>query len=203
MSKRYRSSEITRRAIGDALKRLMAQKPFEKITITEIMDACGMRRQHFYYYFTDIYDLLRWLFEDEALELCRRREGDQTWQEGLLQLFHYIADNRAVCLCALDSLGREYLKRLFETDINDIVRRVLRQTIEERGFPTEEGREDLTARFLTIAMAGIVESWLRGELAQTPEELIALFSVMFEDHVCGMTVRLRRAQAERAAAAQE
>ena len=40
-------------------KQLMAQKPLERITVAEIMESCGMRRQHFYYYFTDIYDLLR------------------------------------------------------------------------------------------------------------------------------------------------
>ncbi len=190
MSKRYRSSEVTRRAITDALKQLMTQKPLDKITISEIMELCGMRRQHFYYYFTDIYDLVRWVFEDEALALRGRQSGNLPWQEGLLQLFRYIADNRTLCLCALDSLGREYLKRLFESDINGLVRQTVGQVIREKGFPDNAEKEDVTARFLTIAMAGIVESWLRGELGQTPEELIALFNTMFQDYICGMTARL-------------
>ena len=75
MSRRYRSSEITRQAMGGALKRLMAVKPLEKITVAEIMDTCGMRRQHFYYYFSDIYDLMHWMFQEEALELLRQQEG--------------------------------------------------------------------------------------------------------------------------------
>ena len=69
MGKRYKTSETTCQAISGALKQLMTQKPLERITVAEIMDTCGMRRQHFYYYFTDIYDLLRWTFEKEALEL--------------------------------------------------------------------------------------------------------------------------------------
>lgn len=52
----------------------MIQKPLERITVAEIMDTCGMRRQHFYYYFTDIYDLLRWTFEKEALELLQQQK---------------------------------------------------------------------------------------------------------------------------------
>lgn len=80
------------------------------------MDSCGMRRQHFYYYFTDIYDLLRWAFENEALELARCQADRQGWQEGFLRLFRYIAENRDICLCALDSLGREYLKGIFGAD---------------------------------------------------------------------------------------
>ena len=62
MGKRYKTSETTCQAISGALKQLMTQKPLERITVAEIMDTCGIRRQHFYYYFTDIYDLLRWSF---------------------------------------------------------------------------------------------------------------------------------------------
>ena len=102
MGKRYKTSETTCQAISGALKQLMIQKPLERITVAEIMDTCGMRRQHFYYYFTDIYDLLRWTFEKEALELLQQQKGVSLWQDGFLHLFQYINQNRAVCLCALD-----------------------------------------------------------------------------------------------------
>lgn len=197
MGKEYKSSAATRRAISEALKALMLQKPLDKITIGEIMDACGMRRQHFYYYFTDIYDLLRWTFEEEALQLRREQSGDLPWQEGLLQLFHYIADHRAICLCALDSLGREYLKQLFETDISGIVRRTVDRLARENGFPENAAMEDTAVRFLTLALAGVMESWLRGELTQTPEELIGIFSTIFQDYISG--VKLRPSGAEGAA----
>ena len=197
MGKEYKSSAATRRAISEALKALMLQKPRDKITIGEIMDACGMRRQHFYYYFTDIYDLLRWTFEEEALQLRREQSGDLPWQEGLLQLFHYIADHRAICLCALDSLGREYLKQLFETDISGIVRRTVDRLAWENGFPENAAMEDTAVRFLTLALAGVMESWLRGELTQTPEELIGIFSTIFQDYIRG--VKLRPSGAEGAA----
>ena len=195
MGKEYKSSAVTRRAISDALKSLMTQKPLEKITIGEIMDVCGMRRQHFYYYFTDIYDLLRWTFEEEALQLRRSQSGDLPWQEGLLQLFRYIADHRSICLCVLDSLGREYLKQLFETDINGIVCRTVDRLVRENGFPEDTAMEDAAARFLTIALAGVMESWLRGELTQTPEELIAIFSTIFQDYIRGLNLRLHGADA--------
>jgi probable dihydroxyacetone kinase regulator len=118
MGKRYKTSETTCQAISGALKQLMTQKPLERITVAEIMDTCGMRRQHFYYYFTDIYDLLRWTFEKEALELLQQQQGVSPWQNGFLHLFQYINQNRAVCLCALDSLGKESLKQLLEADVS-------------------------------------------------------------------------------------
>lgn len=118
MEKRtYAASDQTKHALAQALKTLMTQKPFDRITIQDITELCGIRRQHFYYHFQDIYDLLRWMFQEEAVSLLHQHEGALLWQDGLLQLFHYIEANRAVCLCALNSVGRDCLKRFFEADI--------------------------------------------------------------------------------------
>lgn len=191
MGKRYKTSETTCQAISGALKQLMIQKPLERITVAEIMDTCGMRRQHFYYYFTDIYDLLRWTFDKEALELLQQQQGVSPWQNGFLHLFQYINQNRAVCLCALDSLGKESLKRLLEADVSSIVDRAVRQTAEENGLSAHSPEVEVVICLVTIMMAGAVESWLRGELTQTPEELIRRIDMMFQDYIRGVALRLK------------
>ena len=195
MGKRYKTSETTCQAISGALKQLMIQKPLERITVSEIMDTCGMRRQHFYYYFTDIYDLLRWTFEKEALELLRQQQGVSLWQDGFLHLFQYINQNRAVCLCALDSLGKESLKRLLETDISSIVDRAVRQAAVENGLSAYSPEVEVVICLVTIMMAGAVESWLRGELTQTPEELTRRIDMMFQDYIRGVALRLKASAA--------
>lgn len=95
----------------------MAATPLDKITVRMLVENCGLNRQTFYYHFQDIYDLLRWMFQEEAVSLLHQHEGALLWQDGLLQLFHYIEANRAVCLCALNSVGWDCLKRFFEADI--------------------------------------------------------------------------------------
>ena len=195
MGKRYKTSETTCQAISGALKQLMTQKPLERITVAEIMDTCGMRRQHFYYYFTDIYDLLRWTFEKEALELLQQQQGVSPWQNGFLHLFQYINQNRAVCLCALDSLGKESLKRLLEADVSSIVDRAVRQTTVENGLPAHSPEVEVVICLVTIMMAGAVESWLRGELTQTPEELTRWIDMMFQDYIRGVALRLKASAA--------
>ena len=191
MGKRYKTSETTCQAISGALKQLMTQKPLERITVAEIMDTCGMRRQHFYYYFTDIYDLLRWTFDKEALELLQQQQGVSPWQNGFLHLFQYINQNRAVCLCALDSLGKESLKRLLEADVSSIVDRAVQQTAVENGLPAHSPEVEVVICLVTIMMAGAVESWLRGELTQTPEELTRRIDMMFQDYIRGVALRLK------------
>lgn len=128
-----------KQALAAALKKLMAQKPAEKISIQDIATLCGMRRQNFYYHFEDVYDLLRWMFYEEAVSLLQKQEGTPLWQEGILLLFQYLEENRAVCLCTLNSLGRDNIKSFFKTDIYAVIGRTITQMAEETGYVDETG----------------------------------------------------------------
>ena len=56
-------AQTTKRALAASLKELLLQKPFHKITISDITQHCGVNRMTFYYHFHDIYDLANWTFE--------------------------------------------------------------------------------------------------------------------------------------------
>ena len=47
-------SDITKRALEASLKKLLLQKPLDKITINDIAEDCGISRMTFYYHFKDI-----------------------------------------------------------------------------------------------------------------------------------------------------
>lgn len=193
MEKRtYAASDQTKHALAAALKELIAQKPIDKITIHDITERCGIRRQNFYYHFEDVYDLMRWMFQEEAMSLLRQHEGTLLWQEGLLQLFRYIEENKAVCLCALRSVGREHLKRFFETDIHAIIHRTVEQFGHEVGAisaSVTESDVELVTHFYVVALTGMLESWLLGEIDRTPEELIRSADCILQDHVQGAKLR--------------
>ena len=185
-------SEQTKQELAAALKEAMAQKPLDKVTISELTSACNIRRQSFYYHFEDIYDLLRWMFENEAISLLRQQEGALLWKEGLLQLFRYLKENRAVCLCALRSMGRDHIKRFFETDIYAIIHLTIEQLADEIGARSHLDSfvdVEMLTHFYVVALAGIMESWLLGEIDRTPEELIQFADTILNDQVRGAAAR--------------
>ena len=195
MEKRiHTAADQTKQALAAALKKWMAQKPMDKITIHDLTECCGIRRQNFYYHFADIYDLMRWMFQEEAVSLLRQHEGTLLWQEGLRQLFRYLEENRAVCLCALKSVGRDDLKRFFEADIHAIIHRTVEQISEDVGI----ARAGVTAEDIAlmthvyvVAFAGVLESWLLGEIERTPEELIVFADCFLQDHIRGAEIRMQ------------
>lgn len=185
----YAVSDRTRQSLCSSLKALMAEKPLEKITIREITSGCGMNRQAFYYHFADIYDLVRWMFQEEAVALLKQREGVLLWQEGLLQFFRYIKENQIICLCALKSLGRDHLKRFFYAEIYDIIHQTVMDLAHEINYPKDATEAQFITQFYVVALSGILESYLLGELDMSPETLIQFADRMFQDHLRGAALR--------------
>ena len=59
-------AERTKLWIAAAMKRLMAKKSLDKIRVTEICREAEIERPTFYYHFQDKYDLVAWIFFQDA-----------------------------------------------------------------------------------------------------------------------------------------
>ena len=55
----------TKELISIAFLKLLNEKPFDKITIKDIVVECNINRNTFYYYYSDVYDLLEEIFKKE------------------------------------------------------------------------------------------------------------------------------------------
>lgn len=175
------NTDSTKQLLTDSLRRLMRQKPLNKISIREITEDCGVNRQTFYYHFQDIHDQVSWMFHQDARTLLP--EEELTWQEGLLRLFRYLDENREICLCILHSVAHEQLRRFFHTAIFDLIRQSIEQITEHMDVPPAQ--KTIMTHFYVSALSGMVESWLLGELPYTPEELVATADRIIADHHTG------------------
>ena len=86
-------SNLTKRALAAAMKELMEQMPFSKISVSDIAEQCGMNRKSFYYHFKDKYDLVNWIFDMEYLRLTSEQDYTGIW-EFLTVLCGFFYENR-------------------------------------------------------------------------------------------------------------
>ena len=189
-NRHYTASDYTKQAMAASLKQLMTQRPLEKISIRAIMEGCGMKRQNFYYHFEDIYALVKWMFLEEVVSPLRQHEGALFWQDGLLQLFRYLQENKAVCQCTLRSLGRPFMKEMFMDEVHAMVRHVADQLAEQFVWASKENELEMVTKFYVIALAGVIESWVLDELDYTSEELVSFADTLLKDHIRGIVMRL-------------
>ncbi|MBI9106894.1 MAG: TetR family transcriptional regulator [Spirochaetales bacterium] len=59
----------TKIILAEALIETMKSKPLSRISIEDITEKCGLKRQTYYYHFTDKYKLVNWIFDREARSL--------------------------------------------------------------------------------------------------------------------------------------
>ena len=101
----------TKIALEASLKELLKKKPFDKITIADLTEDCGISRMAFYYHFKDIYDLVEWVCLEESTRALQGKKTSGDWQEGLLQIFEAVYENKAFIMNAYSSLHREQIEK--------------------------------------------------------------------------------------------
>ena len=94
-----RRVQRTRDALGDALIDLMQERPFESITVQDILDRAGVGRSTFYTHFRDKNDLFLSDVEDflELMSNLLISRGDQSNRVApLAELLHHVGDRRTL-----------------------------------------------------------------------------------------------------------
>ena len=109
-------SNITKRALAQAMKELMEQHPFSKISVGDICQACGMNRKSFYYHFRDKQDLVNWIFYSEFVQSLQVHEDTTGWTL-LSSMCGYFYRERAFYRKALAIEGQNSFREYF-TEVN-------------------------------------------------------------------------------------
>ncbi|AWB43879.1 dihydroxyacetone kinase transcriptional activator DhaS [Paenibacillus sp. CAA11] len=181
------NSQITRRALAHSLKELMQHVPLNKITVNALTRHCGVNRQTFYYHYHDIYELLGWIYQTEALESIQPYPSSQTWKEAIYNIFDYIESNKQFCLNTLNSLARSHLDSYLYAVTHKFIIGVVQEL--SAGMHVREEDKEFLANFYTLAFTGLVIQWLQNGMTAKPKELIGKLNELIQGN---FTEALRR-----------
>lgn len=156
---------FTKRAIVDAFLQIVAKKPFDKITVRDIVDFCGINRNTFYYYFQDIFGVLEELFGGDRPIFGE----DIPLFEGFSELLLFTGHNRRSMQSIYLSVGGDgILKYLFPS-----VKASSLASLSASGAFQDTDAADLSffADALSHATIGLYLDWLRASCRENPEVL--------------------------------
>ena len=180
----------TKKLMGDALKQALHGKPLSKITVSEIVQTCGINRKTFYYHFQDIYDLLKWLLNEEAIGVVRHFDLLTNYEDAIRFVMDYISKNRFVRSCIRDPFCRGEMKQFFYADFISVVSSVVDEAEQRTGIAVEPEFKAYAVRFYTEALAGMLIDWAKNGIEdnyeQTVRYLTALVSAAVESMLAHM-----------------
>lgn len=156
--------------IADSLSQLLKDKPFEKITVTEITTNCGIAKRTFYYYFKDKYELALWFYVHPLDRYYEENRDTVTFRSYLERCAEIIWQQRALILNILQYSGQNNFRR---SVYEPLVERYLQLIREVYGDPvTPQLRE--TVRFYVGGLISYAEDSLLTE-APHPSVSVPLF----------------------------
>lgn len=162
-------SDLTKQALIASFKKLLETEPFDKITISDITNDCGLSRQTFYYHFRDVFDMIRWIYNSESLNEIGGRGGYGTWQDKIRELFDYTLNNKSLILGTFNSKCRNdlvgYYMDVSIRKISDIVE------MKSDGDIAEKDKKFIASVY-AYAFVGIMVDWISDGMKESSEEMV-------------------------------
>lgn len=158
-------SSLTKRALAQAIKELMNEKPLVKISIADIVDRCQMNRQSFYYHFRDKYDLVNWIFYTELITELQNSPNKDEYEE-LKNICRYLYDNRAFYINALKFTGQNSFYEYF----GEVIYQLLKAAFTESFGNSDQS--DFNAMFYADALRACIFRWLTSGAKMHPDEFV-------------------------------
>ena len=170
----------TKKMLAASLKKAMKHKPFYKITVSEIIADCGVNRKTFYYHFEDIFALLTWIFEEEAIDIIKQLNLLADYEQAIRFVMDYVDKNEYLINCACHSISRDEMKRFFCADFVGIVSSVIdaAEVNLENKLPIEFKK--FIALFYTEALAGMLIDWVKEKESRDKEKTLIYLSAIIK-----------------------
>lgn len=156
------TSYNTKKMLGNTLKNLMKEKSLNKISVSEIVNECHLNRKTFYYHFADIYDLLMWVFDEEAVEVVKCFYSLSDYEDAIYFVLDYIEKNDYLIKSTIDSIGQEGIKRFFIKDFIDYNQTLITTIEHEVGQNLPKDIKQFLNIYISEAIAGLLLDWIRG-----------------------------------------
>lgn len=180
----------TKEALGIALKKMLTVKPIDKITVKDLVEECGVNRQTFYYHFDDVYDLLEWVFEEDANRILPDEIFYDEWRENVMLFFRYLYENRSFVLNIYNSQNRSYMLRYFKRRLHYCIHGFA--VIVADGRNIEWSDLEFVCEFYAQGVTGLISQWLDLNMELPPEITSEKFMQVLDGSIESMLSRFQK-----------
>ncbi|MEY2486760.1 MAG: hypothetical protein QOH39_2408 [Verrucomicrobiota bacterium] len=174
----------TRARLGQALRKLMEQRPLEKTSVQDVIELAGVSRFAFYAHYDDKIDLLLSdmdeFLERMAMLLVLRNEQSNRIAP-VREFFAHVGEAEEIRAALARS---ERLQDFFDLAVEHFARGIelrLKQIAERENWQRPPAKSlaaassDLVAHALAGAFIGFLNSWIRKGQPHSPEAMDSLF----------------------------
>lgn len=167
----------TKNTIIEAFWLLLEEKPYNKITVKDIVDRCQMNRNTFYYHFHDIPELLQTVIKNDADHIIQEYGNVDTLLECITCFIEHCTNRKKAILHIYRSVFREY----FINELDRIALYIVTQYMDtvRTGHPLSPEDRILLTRFYKCMFTGVCIDWLNDGLQYDMSHYVDRIGTLF------------------------
>ena len=170
-------AKFTKQAIMKCLMDMLKTQSVEKITVKDICETCEINRNTFYYYFSDIYDVLDSVFAEETKTLLEL-EDNLTFYETYKTAAAIIIEYRKAVIHIYNSKNKQIVVRYLEKVSNILVRHFVENSV--RDCNVTDGDIRYITSFYSYAIVGVTSKWIEEGMPPYNVDLIKRLSDSYD-----------------------
>ena len=171
-------AKFTRQAIMYSLLKLLQEKSIDKITVKDICELCEINRNTFYYYYSDIYQVLEELLKFETEKSLKEDQKYESFYEDFLKRYHLIIEYKKVVYNLYNSKNRDLILKYFQDITEDFVEKYVYKEVKGKKLLPEDIK--FIIDFYSSSMIGNIFRWMRKGMQEKQEQLIYKLSVSYQ-----------------------
>ncbi len=164
-------SKFTEQAIIAAFLDELAEKPFDKITVTGIVKRCGINRNTFYYHYQDMFALVDDMLKRAAAELSMTNPRMHDWQQAFAALTSFARAHKSAFYHLYNSSNNTRIEAYFHYAAEPIVESYVRHEAEELEV-SNQVIIDLS-NLLALTLQSLTIQWLIDGMSNEFDDYIA------------------------------
>lgn len=172
----------TKKLIMSTFETMLAEMPFDKITVATLVKRAGISPNTFYYHYQDIYALLDVWFQENA-EAFIPAEKPIEWKSVTKSVLRRCKEHSKTIYHVFDGLSRDRLERYIFSLTDDAFSRVVHQAAEGRDI-SEENLCSI-ASFCRYAFIGFVMQFFWNGMEYDIDESVDRLGTLFDSFLHG------------------
>ena len=171
-------AKFTKQAIRMSLLKLLEEKSIDKVTVKDICELCEINRNTFYYYYSDVYQVVEDIMRLETELSLSEDLSAETLYEEYLNRYHLVLEYKKAVWHIYDSKNREMLLQYFYTVTEAFVGRFVRMAAKETALSEEDIQ--FIIDFYSNSFIGNTLRWIKSGMPDKKDELIRRMTMAYQ-----------------------
>ena len=162
-----------------SFKQLMQEQEFDEISIAKIAAGARITRRSFYNHYTDKYDLVNRIFDQEVFPFVLNVTKINSWDQGSRFICNYLKENEAYYKKILPLQRQNCLQEEFHKLTEQQMGLLIPETLQGRTLAKEDWL--FLTEYYYNAYMGLMTTWVMAVYDFTTEEFVLRWRSLLEN----------------------